>query len=66
MSRLSDSFPAAFRPSRFRRWGVQDFAAVAAGGGAVALASFADTSILSRAYAARLGASVDHRRRAWT
>jgi MFS superfamily sulfate permease-like transporter len=29
------------------------------GGGAVAMGSFADTSVLSRAYAARTGASVD-------
>ena len=38
---------------------VQDLTAVAAGGIAAALVSFADTSVLSRAYAARLGVSVD-------
>ncbi len=42
--------------------GVQDLTAVAAGGIAVALVSFADTSVLSRAYAARFGASVDPNR----
>jgi high affinity sulfate transporter 1 len=36
-----------------------DIVPVLIGGGAVALVSFADTSVLSRAYAARLGAPVD-------
>lgn len=39
--------------------GVADLAAVLAGGAAVALVSFVDTSVLSRAYAARTGARVD-------
>ena len=39
--------------------GFQDLTAVIAGGLAVALVSFADTSVLSRAYAARLGDRVD-------
>ena len=37
----------------------EDLTAAAVGGLAVALVSFADTSVLSRAYAARLGAKVD-------
>jgi MFS superfamily sulfate permease-like transporter len=36
-----------------------DLVPVVIGGGAVAMVSFADTSVLSRAYAARTGASVD-------
>jgi high affinity sulfate transporter 1 len=36
-----------------------DLVPVMIGGGAVAMVSFADTSVLSRAYAARTGASVD-------
>jgi len=41
-------------------WGsFHDLAAVAVGGCAVALISFADTSVLSRAYAARTGTYVD-------
>ena len=39
--------------------GVQDLATVALGGLAAALVSFADTSVLSRSYAARLGQAVD-------
>jgi high affinity sulfate transporter 1 len=39
--------------------GVQDLATVALGGLAAALVSFADTSVLSRSYAARLGQPVD-------
>jgi len=39
--------------------GYDDIAPVVIGGGAVALVSFADTSVLSRAYAARLGTPVD-------
>jgi high affinity sulfate transporter 1 len=39
--------------------GTSDIVAVLIGGCAVALVSFADTSVLSRAYAARLGAEVD-------
>ena len=38
---------------------VADFVPVAIGGGAVALVSFADTSVLSRTYAARTGSRVD-------
>jgi len=36
-----------------------DIVPVLIGGGAVALISFADTSVLSRTYAARLGTKVD-------
>lgn len=39
--------------------GYQDIVPVLIGGSAVALVSFADTSVLSRAYAARLGTPVD-------
>jgi high affinity sulfate transporter 1 len=39
--------------------GYDDIVQVLIGGGAVALVSFADTSVLSRAYAARLGTPVD-------
>src|SRR5215471_9681593 len=39
--------------------GYADILPVLTGGGAIALVSFADTSVLSRAYAARLGTSVD-------
>jgi high affinity sulfate transporter 1 len=39
--------------------GTSDIVAVLIGGCAVALVSFADTSVLSRAYAARLGTEVD-------
>jgi MFS superfamily sulfate permease-like transporter len=39
--------------------GVQDLTSVVVGGLAVAVVSFADTSVLSRAYAARLGDPVD-------
>ena len=39
--------------------GYGDIVPILIGGGAVALVSFADTSVLSRAYAARLGAKVD-------
>jgi MFS superfamily sulfate permease-like transporter len=39
--------------------GVQDLTTVAVGILAAALVSFADTSVLSRSYAARLGQSVD-------
>ena len=39
--------------------GYDDIVSVLIGGGAVALVSFADTSVLSRAYAARLGTPVD-------
>jgi high affinity sulfate transporter 1 len=39
--------------------GYSDFASVLAGGCAIALISFADTSVLSRTYAARLGDNVD-------
>jgi MFS superfamily sulfate permease-like transporter len=39
--------------------GVQDLATVGLGGLAAALVSFADTSVLSRSYAARLGQPVD-------
>jgi len=39
--------------------GYDDIIPVLIGGGAVALVSFADTSVLSRAYAARLGTPVD-------
>jgi high affinity sulfate transporter 1 len=39
--------------------GFDDIGPVLIGGGAVALVSFADTSVLSRAYAARLGTPVD-------
>jgi MFS superfamily sulfate permease-like transporter len=39
--------------------GVQDLTTVAVGGLAAALVSFADTSVLSRSYAARLGQAVD-------
>jgi len=39
--------------------GYDDIVPVLIGGGAVALVSFADTSVLSRAYAARLGTPVD-------
>jgi high affinity sulfate transporter 1 len=39
--------------------GYDDIVPVLIGGGAVALVSFADTSVLSRAYAARLGTTVD-------
>jgi len=39
--------------------GYNDIVPVLIGGGAVALVSFADTSVLSRAYAARTGAYVD-------
>lgn len=39
--------------------GANDILPVLVGGGAVALVSFADTSVLSRTYAARLGTSVD-------
>src|SRR6516162_1914387 len=39
--------------------GYSDIVPVLIGGGAVALVSFADTSVLSRAYAARTGAYVD-------
>ena len=41
---------------------VADLASVAIGGGAVALISFADTSVLSRTYAARSGSRVDPNR----
>ena len=41
------------------RIGYDDIVPVLIGGGAVALVSFADTSVLSRAYAARLGTPVD-------
>ena len=39
--------------------GYDDIVSVLIGGGAVALVSFADTSVLSRAFAARLGTPVD-------
>jgi len=39
--------------------GYDDIVPIAIGGAAVALVSFADTSVLSRAYAARLGSPVD-------
>jgi high affinity sulfate transporter 1 len=39
--------------------GYADILPVLTGGGAIALVSFADTSVLSRSYAARLGTSVD-------
>jgi high affinity sulfate transporter 1 len=39
--------------------GYDDIIPILIGGGAVALVSFADTSVLSRAYAARLGTPVD-------
>jgi high affinity sulfate transporter 1 len=42
--------------------GVQDLTAAALGGLAAALVSFADTSVLSRSYAARLGRPVDPNR----
>jgi high affinity sulfate transporter 1 len=41
------------------RIGYSDLVPVLIGGSAIALVSFADTSVLSRAYAARLGARVD-------
>ena len=47
-------------PSFALPWiGYDDIVPVLVGGGAVALVSFADTSVLSRAYAARLGTPVD-------
>jgi high affinity sulfate transporter 1 len=47
-------------PSFALPWiGYADIVPVLIGGGAVALVSFADTSILSRAYAARTGTNVD-------
>jgi high affinity sulfate transporter 1 len=39
--------------------GYDDIVPVLIGGGAIAMVSFADTSVLSRAYAARLGSRVD-------
>lgn len=47
-------------PSPTLPWiGIADLGPVLIGGAAVALVSFADTSVLSRAYAARLGRPVD-------
>jgi high affinity sulfate transporter 1 len=41
------------------RIGINDIVPVLTGGAAIALVSFADTSVLSRTYAARLGTAVD-------
>ncbi len=52
---LPEGLPAPTLP-----WiGLADLGPVLVGGAAVALVSFADTSVLSRAYAARLGRTVD-------
>ncbi len=55
LSSLPEGLPAFALP-----WiGVDDLVPVLAGGAAVALVSFADTSVLSRSYAARTGTRVD-------
>ena len=53
------SLPEGLPGLAFPFIGVDDIPAVVIGGAAVALVSFADTSVLSRAYAARLGQPVN-------
>ncbi|HEX5048457.1 MAG TPA: sulfate permease [Gammaproteobacteria bacterium] len=53
------SLPQGLPLPAFPRIGFDDLGAVVTGGVAVALVSFADTSVLSRVYAARLRAPVD-------
>jgi high affinity sulfate transporter 1 len=61
LGRLPQGLPAFAIP-----WvGYGDLGAVVIGGAAVALVSFADTSVLSRAYAARTGVRVDPNQEIW-
>jgi high affinity sulfate transporter 1 len=57
--RVLGSLPQGLPGFTVPRIGYRDIVPVLIGGGALALVSFADTSVLSRTYAARLGTPVD-------